>query len=159
VLTPAERQQLIDTIRTFPTALEAAVEGLTDEQIKARTLEGEWTVREIVHHVADSHMNAFIRVKLILTEEHPPLKPYQQEIWAQLADVTETPLEASFAILRGVHARWAAIFEHVADNQWSLTGFHPENGDMSIEDLLKYYAWHGDNHIEQIQRTVAAGVR
>lgn len=156
MLTPAERQSLIDQIRQFPSALEAAIQTLTEEQINTRYIPTEWTVREIVHHVADSHMNAFIRTKLVLTEDHPTFKPYDQDVWARLSDVTETPLEHSLMILHGVHARWVNILDNLSDDQWSLAGFHPENGDMSVDDILKYYSWHGINHIEHIQKVLAA---
>ncbi len=157
MLTHAERQTLIAQIRTLPEELAAAVSGLSPEQRAAVTIPGEWTVQQIVHHLADSHMNAFIRLKLILTTDHPSLLGYPQDDWAVLPDVNAVPIEASLSILNGLHARWVAVFENLPDDAWSRTGNHSENGEVSVEDILKTYAWHGGNHIEQIQKVLAAG--
>ena len=154
--TPAERKERIDKIRRFPAQLEALVRGLNDDELNTAYLDGEWTVSQNVHHVADSHMNAFIRCKLILTEDAPPLKGYQQEKWAELVDGHGLPLEYSLSILRGLHARWCTIWDQVSDDQWSRGGLHSENGVMTLDDILDNYARHGEGHIDQIQRTLAA---
>lgn len=154
--TPAERAERIEKIRCFPQQLEELVRGLSDEDLNTPYLANEWTVSQNVHHVADSHMNAFIRFKLILTEQTPPLKGYAQELWAELPDSHHLPLEYSFSILRGLHARWCVLFESVTDEQWSRGGLHTENGLMTLDDILRNYAAHGEGHIDQIQRTLAA---
>ncbi len=153
---PAERAARIDKIRRLPEQLAALTSGLSDEDLNTPYLAGEWTVSQNVHHVADSHMNAYIRFKLICTEDDPPLKPYQQDMWAELPDGHHLPLEYSLSILRGLHARWCVLLEQVSDEQWSRGGFHPDNGVMTLDDILDNYARHGEGHLDQIQRTLAA---
>jgi hypothetical protein len=130
--------------------------GLSAEQLTTAYLEGEWTAAQNVHHLADSHMNAYIRTRLILLEDQPTLKPYNQEDWAALPDASAADVSASLAILRGLHARWAALFEGLSDADFARAGNHPEVGIITIADLLRTYARHGAAHIDQIQRTLAA---
>ena len=156
MLTPAERQARIAIIRAFPARLAALVENLTEEQLTTIYLPNEWTVQQIVHHLPDSHTNSVIRLKLILTEENPQLKPYDQAKWALLADVARTPISASLAILEGLHQRWCNLFESLSDEQWQRVGFHPEVGEITPDDLLVIYSDHCDIHYEQITRTLAA---
>jgi DinB superfamily len=156
MLTKTERQKLIAEIQCFPEELAQVVNGLSQQQLMTVSIPNEWTVQQIVHHLADSHMNALVRLKLILTRDNPPLQGYPQDIWAELADVNAVPIEASLSILRGLHARWTALFESLPDEAWSRKGLHSENGDTSVEDVLTTYAWHGRNHIDQIQRVLAA---
>ncbi|NWG17666.1 MAG: putative metal-dependent hydrolase [Chloroflexi bacterium] len=156
MLTPTQRREMIEAVRRFPAELEAVVGGLTETQLKTRFIPHEWSVMQNVHHLADSHMNAFIRTKLLLTEDHPTLKPYNQETWAETADALELPLEASLAILRGLHHRWSDLLDSLDERAWARTGLHPEVGEMSVEDILQTYSRHGAGHIEQIQKTLAA---
>lgn len=156
MLTDTHRRDLIEKIRQLPAQLEEVVRDLTDEQLHTPYLANEWTVGQNVHHLADSHLNSFIRLKLILTEEYPPLKGYDQALWAEMADERDTPIEPSLMILRGLHRRWVMLFESLQDSDWQRVGFHSESGDMSVDDLLSYYAQHGEGHIDQIQRTLAA---
>ena len=156
MLTPAEREARIAIIRTFPARLAALVENLSEEQLTTIYLPGEWTVQQIVHHLPDLHTNSVIRLKLILTEENPRLKPYDQEKWALLPDVTRTPISASLAILEGLHERWCNLFESLTEAQWARVGFHPEVGEITPDDLLMTYSDHCDIHYEQITRTLAA---
>jgi hypothetical protein len=156
MLTPAERQRRIDIIRQFPARLKEIVRDLTDVQLKTAYIPGEWSVQQIVHHLPDSHMNSFIRLKLILTEGRPTLKPYDQEQWALLADVDRTPIRASLLILEGLHERWCNLFESLTDEQWGRKGVHPEVGEITAEDLVVTYSDHCDAHYEQITRTLAA---
>ncbi len=157
MLSPEERQRRIEIIRQFPARLAELVSGLSDEQLNSEFLPGEWTVRQIVHHLPDSHMNSFIRLKLILTEDHPTLKPYNQETWALLSDVEATPIAASLTILRGLHERWCILFDSLSDDQRARSGYHPESGAMTPDDLVVIYSDHCDIHYEQITRTLAAG--
>lgn len=159
MLTPAERQDCIDRIRRLPDLLETLVAPLTPAQLTAVTLVGEWTVAQNVHHLADSHMNAYIRVRLILTEDRPPLKPYKQDNWAALPDASSADLQDSLLLLRGLHARWTALFESLSEAQWMRRGIHAENGEVTVESILSSYANHGEAHLDQIQRTLAAGSR
>lgn len=154
-----EQKNMIETLRQFPAAVAAAIEGLTDQQLDALTIDGEWTIRQVVHHLADSHMNSFIRLKLILTETQPQLKPYHQEAWATLPDTAGMPPEASLSILQGLHQRWVALFENLSKEDWPRTGYHPEIGDVSPADLLVIYERHCREHLEQINRLLAAGTQ
>lgn len=156
MLTKTERQKLIAEIKCFPEELAQVVNDLTPQQLATVSIPNEWTVQQIVHHVADSHMNALMRLKLILTLDYPSFLGYPQDIWATLPDVENVPIQASLSILQGIHARWTALFEGLPDDAWSKKGLHSENGDTSVEDILKTYAWHGRNHIDQIQRVLAA---
>lgn len=150
-MTSSERKKMIEEIRALPTSLETAVRGLSDAQLDTTYKPGGWTVRQVVHHIADSHMNAFIRMKLTLTEEHPTLKPYDQDRWAALIDSNALPVASSLAIVRGLHERWAALLETVRDPDWGRAAFHPENGEMTLERILAMYAGHGDKHVETIR--------
>lgn len=152
LLTPAERLGKIAKIKNLPAVLEAAVKGLNDDQLNTPYGEGKWTIRQVVHHLADSHMNAFVRVKLALTEQKPTLKPYDQEEWAKLYDTTELPIQASLLILNGLHERWSALLEALPDSSWNRPMIHPEIGDLTLDDLLVTYAHHGENHVGQITK-------
>ena len=140
----------ISAIEALPASLRAAVEGLTDAQLDSAYRVGGWTLRQVVHHIADSHLNAFIRAKLILTEDHPTLKPYDQDNWAKLSDAKSFPIESSLAIIEGVHARFAEIFREATEEEFKRTAHHPEDGELSLEDLLNKYATHGTGHLQQI---------
>ncbi|MBI5929295.1 MAG: DinB family protein [Chloroflexi bacterium] len=150
------KQALIDQIRDFPNVLEATIANLSAKQLQEHYLPDEWSVQQIVHHLADSHMNSVIRLKLILTMERPPLQAYPQEIWAELADVYQTPIEDSLSILRGLHHRWAAVFESLEEHQWQRMGVHSEDGEVSAHDLLLSYTNHCAIHLDQIKRVLAA---
>ncbi len=146
----------IDRIRRLPNLLDELVMGLTDEQLTTAYQQGEWSIAQNVHHLADSHMNSFIRFKLILLEEKPALKPYDQDAWAQTAEANSADIRSSLAILRGLHARWCALMETLTPQQWARQGDHPEHGDVSLEDLLTTYAEHGEAHLRQIQAVLDA---
>lgn len=148
--TQAERNAMIKKIERLPVIAEAAVKGLTDEQLDTQYREGGWTVRQVIHHLADSHMNAFVRMKLVLTENHPTLKPYDQEEWAKLPDTTSIPIQSSLAILRGLHERCAHLLKSIPENAWQRTAHHPESGEVTLHSLLVTYSKHGENHVQQI---------
>ncbi len=152
----AERRGLIDKIKRLPAQLELLVGGLSYAQLHTHYLPDEWTVAQNVHHLADSHMNCFIRIKLIVTEDNPTLRPYDQDAWAVTADYVHTPIVESLTLLRGLHSRWAILFEKLTPEQWSRTGFHPDNGVVTLDGLLQSYAAHGEGHLDQINRTLAA---
>jgi hypothetical protein len=153
---PLLRREMIAKIRQFPAQLEAVVCNLSIEQLTTHYLPDEWTVAQNVHHLADSHMNSFIRLKLILTEDRPTLKPYDQDAWAVTVDSNNPAIETSLQLLKGLHARWVALFESLGEDDWMRAGLHPEIGEVTPEDLLRIYAGHGEGHIDQIQRTLAA---
>ena len=150
MLTPTERRQKIDGIRRLPAALETAVKGLNDRQLDTPYRPGGWTIRQVVHHLADSHVNAFVRMKLILTEEKPRLKPYNQDAWANLPDANAMPVQSSLAILKGLHERWCTLLESVPEEAWSRTAIHPERGEVLLEGQLITYASHGEKHVGHI---------
>lgn len=156
-LTLERKQEMIDNIRRLPERLEALVGSLTEEELTTPYLEGEWTVAQNVHHLADSHMHSLIRMKLALAEEHPTIKAYDQEVWAEMVDARTAAINTSLNILKGLHARWAALFETLSEEQYARTLDHPENGTMSVYDILDYYGQHGEAHLDQIRRTLAAG--
>lgn len=140
----------IQTIREFPVKLNAAVKGLSDEQLDTPYRPGGWTIRQVVHHCADSHQNAFIRFKLALTEPSPLIKPYRQELWAEQPDY-RLPLKPSLLILEGLHARWAVLLEQLTDSDLQLNYVHPEYGKKySLHEAMATYAWHCDHHLAHI---------
>jgi len=152
-----DRAALIAAIRRLPDELAALVAPLSSEELTTAYIPGEWTVAQNVHHLLDSHMNSYVRCKLILTEDRPTLRPYDQDAWAALADAGAPDLADSLAALRGLHARWARFWESLPAAAWARAGFHPENGDVSLATLLVAYAGHGAGHLDQIRRTLAAG--
>jgi DinB superfamily len=152
----AERAALIAKIARLPDQVQELVAGLSPAQLTTPFLAGEWTVAQNVHHLVDSHANSYIRCKLILTEDGPPLKPYNQDAWAALPDASGPDVELSLAILRGLHARWVRFWESLPDDAWAREGHHPEYGTMSLDRVLRSYAEHGEAHLDQIGRTLAA---
>jgi hypothetical protein len=150
------RADLIDSIRALPDQLEKKVEGLNAGQLTTPYNTGEWTVAQNVHHLADSHMNSFVRFKLILTEDRPTLKPYDQETWARQPDANHADISQSLTLLRGLHQRWCALLDNLSEADWSRAGRHPEVGQITIDDLLVSYADHGEAHLRQIQAVLDA---
>ncbi len=145
-----ERQTNIELLRQAPAKLNAAVLGLSNDQLDTPYRDGGWTVRQVAHHVPDSHMNAYIRIKLALTEDKPVIKPYDEAAWALLSDTPQTPIEVSLALLEAVHTRWITIFESLEGADWQRQYLHPVNGPTSLEGTLAYYVWHGHHHIAHV---------
>ncbi|MGA2920455.1 MAG: YfiT family bacillithiol transferase [Candidatus Sulfotelmatobacter sp.] len=148
--TEDQRKQLLDEIEQAPAKLRAAVKGLSDQQLNTPYRPDGWTVRQLTHHVPDSHLNAYIRFKLALTEEEPTIKPYAEDRWAQLADTTATPVEVSLTLLDSLHARWIRLLRSLKPEDWKRTFRHPELGLMPLEKNLALYAWHGRHHVAHI---------
>ena len=148
--TPKERVALITRFAAQPSALAAAVSGMTDASWEQPYRPGGWTIRQLVHHVADSHVNMFVRVKLALSEDEPTIKPYDQDLWVQQADVVAVSPMVSVALLAALHERAVAFFRALTPGQFLRGLMHPENGRMTIEQVLALYAWHGDHHIAHI---------
>lgn len=146
----AEREDLIKKIEHLATSLTNAVNGLSDKQLDTPTGEGKWTIRQIVHHIADANINAYTRMKLIVTEEKPILKPYNQNKWAALADAKNNPIEPTLTIIRGLHARWIQFLRSLPEPDWAREGIHLENGKVSLQDVLRTYSNHGESHMQQI---------
>jgi uncharacterized damage-inducible protein DinB len=152
-----ERAAFVAQIGALPQQLEALVASLSPEQLTARPLAHEWSVAQNVHHLADSHMNSFVRCKLMLTEQNPHFKPYDQDAWAALPDAGSGDLGASLNVLRSLHARWVALWQSLAGDKWTRTGTNPESGrTYTLDDILRIYAGHGEGHLDQIRRTLAA---
>jgi hypothetical protein len=151
MLNQEQRKEYIRQIETLPEILESTIRGLSDEKLDVPYRDGGWTIRQVVHHLADSHLSGYARMKLVHTEEKPLLKSYEQNMWAQLSDV-HLPLDSSLSILRGLHHRWTVFLRSVPENSWTRTGVHTEHGEMSLDDLLVDYADHGRNHVDHIKR-------
>lgn len=157
----SNKQALIEKISKLPDQIEGLVSGLSDAELTTHYLKkedgsDEWTVAQNVHHLADSHANSYLRCMLLITEDHPTIRPYDQDAWAARPEAQAADLSYSLMILRGVHQRWVKFWENLSDADWERTGFHPENGDFSLSDQLLSYVNHGEGHIDQIQRTLAA---
>ena len=146
----AQRKKLIDDIAHAPAALRAAIRGLSPQQLDTPYRDGGWTVRQVAHHVPDSHMNAYIRFKLALTEDEPTIKPYMEDRWAELPDTRSTPLEVSLALLDALHDRWVRLLRSLQPQDWQRTFRHPELGVMPLEKTVAMYAWHGRHHVAHI---------
>lgn len=148
--TDADRRERIASMRTLPDALRASLRGLTDANIETAYRPGGWTVRQVVHHVADSHINAYMRLKLALTEDRPTIRPYAEELWAELADVRGTPLETSLSLLDAVHKRLDGVLATLAAKSFAREYVHPTSGTHDVDYLLAMYAWHGAHHVAHI---------
>jgi hypothetical protein len=149
---PSEKQcqQFIADIAQAPVALRTSVEGLSPQQLDTPYREGGWTVRQVVHHLPDSHMNAYVRFKLALTEEEPTIKPYAEDRWAELADTKSTPVEVSLVMLDVLHQRWIELLKSLTPSDWKRQFRHPERGVVSLEMNLAMYAWHGKHHVAHV---------
>ncbi len=149
----AQREAWLTDIRFLPNTLEAAISGLDEYQLDTPYREGGWTVRQLVHHVADSHMNAYIRFKLGLTEDNPTIKPYEEALWAEMADTKAVPVNISITLLYTLHTRLSSILDAVTGEQFNRTVVHPEhNKQMTLWFLLGMYAWHGRHHVAHVTR-------
>jgi uncharacterized damage-inducible protein DinB len=150
-ITPERREQWLVEIGEAPARIRAAVHGLTDAQFDTPYREGGWTVRQVVHHVPDSHANAYIRFKLALTEDNPTIKPYQEALWAELPDTRNTPVGVSLMMLDAVHRRWVILMRAMSEADWARTFFHPDHQkSLRLDWFLALYAWHGRHHVAHI---------
>jgi DinB family protein len=153
-LTRDERRKCIDQIAAVPQGMRAAVRGLDQKQLDTPYREGGWTLRQVVHHVPDSHMNAYMRMKHALTEDSPTIKPYDESEWAKLADMRETPVETSLTLLESLHGRWDKLMRSLTDADFARTFRHPEHqGVLTLDWLIALYAWHGRHHTAHITST------
>lgn len=146
-----QKEEWLLDIKFLPEELEMAVQNLDAHQLHTPYREGGWTVHELVHHVADSHINAYIRFRLGLTEDNPTIKPYEEKEWAKLNDVQTLPINVSLTLLHALHQRWYATIKDLSEDQWERTVVHPEHKkQMSLWFLLGMYAWHGKHHVKHI---------
>ncbi|MDE0633209.1 MAG: DinB family protein [Caldilineaceae bacterium] len=151
------REAAIEKIRRLPQQVEELVSGLSPQELTAKPLADEWTVAQNVHHIADSHINSYVRCKLMATEDNPTLKPYDEGAWALLTDGSSDDLSDSIALLKALHARWIQFWENLPDDAWQRTGQHPESGAVTLARQLELYVEHGEAHLDQIRLTLAAG--
>lgn len=142
----------IAAIEALPTWLDPCIENLDEAQLEVPYRDGGWNSRQVIHHIADSHMNAYVRLKLTLTEDNPTIKPYDENKWAVLDDVESVPVNISITLLHALHRRWAAQLRNLSHSDWERTYFHPEqNKSVPIWQMTALYAWHGRHHMEQIR--------
>jgi uncharacterized damage-inducible protein DinB len=149
-VTPALRQQAISAIAEAPAKLRAAVKGLTEEQLNTPYRDGGWTVRQVAHHVPDSHMNAYIRFRLALTEQEPTIKPYEEARWAELEDAKHAAPDVSLDLLDSLHERWARLLRSLEEQDFARTFRHPDHGVRTLDWMLFLYAWHGRHHTAHV---------
>jgi uncharacterized damage-inducible protein DinB len=141
----------IAELETLPGNLRNAVEGLSNDQLDAPYRSGSWTVRQVVHHIADGHLNSYTRFRLVLTEQRPTIKPFEEPAWAELPDAKLGPIEPSFALTDGLHRRWVMLLRSSSDDDFKRSYRHPERGESAILDrTLGYFAWHSRHHVAQI---------
>jgi hypothetical protein len=146
-------KEWLNDIRFLPGLVENAILNLDEAELDTPYREGGWKISQLVHHIADSHMNAYIRFKLALTEENPTIKPYEEKKWAELAD-TRLPVNISVTLLHALHARWFEIAKNISGDEWNRTVYHPEHKkDISLWYLLGMYSWHGRHHVAHIEHS------
>ena len=150
VSTAEQRGEYIARIESTPARLRAAVAGLNQEQLETEYRPGGWTVRQVVHHIPDSHLNSYCRFRLALTEETPSIKGYDQESWAALPDSRTAPVEVSLGLLEALHRRWVLLLRAMTPSDYARTFLHSELGPVTLDRNLALYAWHGDHHIAHI---------
>jgi hypothetical protein len=155
-ITSEDRLNAIGSLAELPEQLRNAVEGMDSKQLNTSYREGGWTVRQLVHHIADSHMNAFIRIRLALTEDWPTIKPYDENAWATLHD-SAAPVEWSLELIESLHARWVMLLQSLSDEQWQRGFRHPESGPWTVEAATLMYGWHSRHHVAHITHLRAAG--
>jgi len=149
-LSAEQRKAAIDEIASVPARLRKAVAGMSEQQLDTPYREGGWTVRQTIHHLADSHLNSYIRFRQAITEDVPTIKPYDEAVWAELPDAKSAPVEASLDLLDGMTQRWVMLLRSFNDAQWKRKFNHPERGEMTVDMNLALYEWHGRHHLAHI---------
>jgi DinB superfamily len=149
-LTEDQKKDSIEAIAQAPANLRAAIKGFSPQQLDTPYRPEGWTVRQVVHHVPDSHLNAYVRFKLALTEDEPTIKSYAEDRWATLADTHSTPVEVSLTLLESLHDRWVRLLRSLHKDDWQRAFRHPELGEVTLERNLALYAWHGRHHVAHI---------
>ncbi len=147
----ADRTQWLEQLSELPAQLRAGVAGLPDGGLDVAYREGGWTARQVVHHIADSHVNSYVRFRLALTEDTPTIKPYDEVAWAELSDARSAPVDLSLSLLGSLHARWVALLRSLDEQAWQKGIVHPESGEVGLHTMLAHYAWHGRHHLAQIR--------
>jgi len=147
---PEDHTSYLAILAALPEHLRAAVAGLSNTQLDTPYREGGWTVRQLVHHLADSHMNSYVRMRLALTEDWPTIKPYDEKLWAELPDAITAPAELSLDLIEGLHKRWVILLRSLSEEQWRRGYVHPENGRQTLAEAVALYAWHSRHHVAHI---------
>ena len=151
-LTPTERAAYVQQLAELPAQLSAAAQRLGAARLAKPYRFGGWTGHQVIHHVADSHLNAYCRFRLALTEDNPTIKPYDEAAWAELPDVAAVPVAVSLGLLAGLHQRWVALLKHLPGTDWQRTFYHPENRQTTtLDQALATYAWHGRHHLAHLE--------
>ena len=146
-----QKQEWLNDIKFLPQTLENSIQNLDEAQLNTPYRDGGWKVKQLVHHVADSHINAYCRFKLGLTEDNPGIRPYEEKLWAELDDIETVPINVSLTLLHALHARWDATIRNLSDDDWNRTVLHPQhNKTFTLWHLLGMYAWHGKHHVAHI---------
>ena len=151
--TTALKQEWMGTLKALPSWMDACIENLDHDQLQVPYRDGGWTIQQVVHHMADSHMNAYIRVKLALTEENPTIKPYDEKAWAELEDVKHVPVNVSVTLIHAIHRRLVSVLERMPEADWERTYYHPEHKrNFPVWEVVALYAWHSRHHTAHITR-------
>lgn len=153
-VTPADRERWIDDIEALPEALRQAVDGISEAALDTPYRPDGWTLRQVIHHIPESHLNAYVRVKWTLTEEEPTIKAYNEAAWSELPDVGIVPIGISVDLLTSLHARWTMLLRTLSDAEWNRTFIHPETGLQRLDLTIGSYAWHGRHHLAHITTTL-----
>jgi len=151
-LSADDKKKFLDDIEQTPARLRAAVAGLSEQQLDTPYRDGGWTVRQVVHHVPDSHLNSYVRFKLALTEDNPTIKTYMENLWAELPEAKTAPIEVSLTLLETLHHRWMLFLRNLKPEDWKRAFRHPELGLMGLDKTLALYAWHGRHHVAHVTR-------
>jgi uncharacterized damage-inducible protein DinB len=149
-VTKEMRSDFINTIETLPSQLRKEVENLSQQQLDTPYRNGGWTIRQVVHHLPDSHINSYVRFKLALTEDNPAIKTYEEHLWAELPDTFKTPIDVSLNLLESLHTRWVILLRSLTDEQYEKTFQHPEWNKITLSTVLALYAWHSKHHLAHI---------
>jgi DinB family protein len=151
--TPELLKEWISVLQALPSWMDACIENLDEHQLQVPYREGGWTIQQVIHHVADSHMNAYVRVKLALTEDNPTIKPYREAAWAELADTKVVPVNVSVTLIHALHRRLVAVLQHMQPSDWERSYYHPEHErNVPLWEVVGMYAWHSRHHTEHIRR-------
>ncbi|RAL24062.1 YfiT family bacillithiol transferase [Thermoflavimicrobium daqui] len=149
-VSPEKLESWIEDIKNLPLQLKQAIQGLDEAQLDTVYRPDGWTVRQVVHHVADSHINAYTRFRLALTEETPTIKPYEEQRWAELLDAKYSPVELSLGLLDHLHQRWVTLLQSLSSNDFQKTFYHPDSNEICLDQCVGLYAWHGKHHLAHI---------
>ena len=149
--TPKLVSKWIGAIASVTLLLDHCIENLDETQLNTPYRDGGWTVNQVIHHIADSHMNAYIRTKLALTEDRPAIKPYEEKLWAELPDVTDVPVNVSVTLIHALHRRWVSLLSQLTEEDWKKEYYHPADQNyVPLWQMANIYSWHGRHHVEQI---------